>query len=249
MNQEKNNQSQNNILNNKQSQNNYGLNNSFKQNTIMNQTMNNNVPQNNIYPQQDSQNIISYNNENTNQKKSKFVIIGLILVIVVLLLVGIMLFSSGNKSGAIFEQEQELKIKSDYVDINLKVESVERNVKLTDMFGEEKKFTKIKLSIENNDKEEFNSYFVTFKLLDQNHNKIDETGCWDGLFMKLYEVDDGIKTEIPPNSTEVGYLYCDDDKNLGNILQIVSYTKFDEEAIKKGQIKSTDYDEFYITLK
>lgn len=227
--------------------NNQNVNNEYQQNQNIRQN-------NNIHLQPINQNNFSYDNEKLN----KFKIIGIIAVLAVVLFVGIMLLgsggssqlNSGTKNGTTVSQGKELKIKSDYVDINLTVESVERNVKLSDMLGEEEFFTKIKISIVNNEKDDsFNSTFIAYELFDQNKNLLEDSSCLNEIWMSMYDVNDAIKAEIPANSTDSGYLYCRDDGNMGKILGITSFTAFDEELIQQGHLKSTDSDIFYVSLK
>lgn len=227
------------------------VNNEYQQNQNIRQN-------NNIHEQPINQNNFSYDNENNNKKLNKFKIIGIIAVVAVVLFAGIMLFGSsgssqlngGTKSGTTVNQGKELKIKSDYVDINLIVESVERNVKLSDILGEEEFFTKIKISIVNNEKDDsFNTTFIAYELFDQNQNLLKDSSCLNEIWMSMYDVNDAIKAEIPANSTDSGYLYCRDDGNMGKILGITSFTAFDEELIQQGHLKSTDSDIFYVSLK
>jgi len=214
----------------------------------------NNLENNRVYQQPINQNNTYYNKETNNQKQNKFKIIGFIAVIFVVLVVGIILFSNNNavgtKSGTTVNQGKELKIKSDYVDINLTVEAVERNVKVSNLLGEEEFFTKIKISIVNNDKKDsFNSGFIAYELFDQNQNLLKDSTCLDESWNPTYNLIDAIKVEIPANSTDSGYLYCKDNGNMGKILGITSFTAFDEDLIQQGHIKSTDSDVFYVSLK
>lgn len=188
------------------------------------------------------------NNETSNKNRMKFII----MFIAVFIIVGIVILivSLKGKKNSNFNIGEDIKIKSDYVDINLKVEDIERDIVVPATIGEDETFTKIKLAIVNNEKEkDFNSFFLEYKLLDENKNEITGSTCSGEMFMGFYDVDDAIPVIIPANSTSGGYLYCKDEKNLGSVLKVVSYTSFDEELIQQGTIESTDYDMFYVSLK
>lgn len=263
MNQDNNNfnhQSNNGMFNNQNANNDYQQGQNIRQGNNINQPIfSSNLQNNNIHQQPINQNYVSYDNENNSQKQNKFKIIGIITVLVLVLFLGIIFFGNvgsnklngGTKSNTTVNQGTELKIKSDFVDINLTVDSVERNVKLLDMFGEEDNYTKIKISIVNNKDDSFNSTFIAYELFDQNQNLLEDSICLNENSITIYgyDVNDGIKTEIPANSTDSGYLYCTDDGSMGKILGITSFTAFDEELIQQGTLKSTDSDIFYVSLK
>lgn len=188
------------------------------------------------------------NNETSNKNMMKFIIIFLAVLIVV----GIIIFviSLNSKKSSTFNMGEDIEIKSDFVNIYLKVEDIERNVQVPATIGEDEIFTKIKLAIKNNRKDdEFNGSFIEYELLDENKNEIDGSSCSGEMFMGFFDVDDAMPMTISADSTSSGYLYCKDEKNLGSVLRVVSYTAFDEELIEQGTIKSTDYDMFYVSLK
>ena len=188
------------------------------------------------------------------KKKSKGLII-LIFVIIALLVVLFVAYkffvggssngsSSGLENGATINQTQDLKISNDYSKLVIRVDEVERDVTIAS-----NNFTKIKISVHNYDKKKSNPSYINFNTVDKDGNATSTGGCYDSVMGDTYGgMSDAIDMSIPGGERSTGYLYCDDADSSADKLRIISYTSFDDEDAKDGELRSTNQEVFYISL-
>ena len=188
------------------------------------------------------------------KKKSKGLII-LIFVIIALLVVLFVAYkffvggssngsSSGLENGATINQTQDLKISNDYSKLVIRVDEVERDVTIAS-----NNFTKIKISVHNYDKKKSNPSYINFNTVDKDGNATSTGGCYDSVMGDTYGgMSDAIDMSIPGGERSTGYLYCDDADSSADKLRIISYTSFDDEGAKDGELRSTNQEVFYISL-
>lgn len=212
----------NNQQNNPQYQN---ANNMNANNMNMNANMNSNQPNYSSYQ--------SYNNQNLQQqpstKKNNNIvkIILIILGIIVGIFIIVKIFGGSSSGGGDVGTGKEVTIKNKAYNMTISVGDVQRGVVYTNngsllsTFDLDGTYTKVKVTIKNNDSKEtqINSYVVPINLMDSSKNKI--TYCTYGTALQDKNLaNEKLQDTIPANSTISGYVYCKTDSNSGTILNI-----------------------------
>lgn len=210
----------------------------------MNANMNNNQPNYSNYQGYNNQNL---QQPNTKKKNNILKIILIILGIIVGIFIISKIFGGSSSNGGSVGMGKEVTVKNKIYNMVISAGDVQRGVVYkADFIGLDGTYTKIKMTIKNNNSKEasINPYLVPISLMDSSKNKI--TSCSYGSTLNDKNVEnEKLQDTIPANSTISGYIYCKTDSTLGTILYIKVPSNVTTSDNNNYNI---DYDEFYLNL-
>lgn len=210
----------------------------------MNANMNNNQPNYSNYQGYNNQNL---QQPNTKKKNNILKIILIILGIIVGIFIISKIFGGSSSNGGSVGMGKEVTVKNKIYNMVISAGDVQRGVVYkADFIGLDGTYTKIKMTIKNNNSKEasINPYLVSISLMDSSKNKI--TSCSYGSTLNDKNVEnEKLQDTIPANSTISGYIYCKTDSTLGTILYIKVPSNVTTSDNNNYNI---DYDEFYLNL-
>lgn len=142
--------------------------------------------------------------KNSNVLKIIAVVIAIFVILILLKNCGI-----GNSGSKTVNQNGTLHFKNKYVNTEIKVLNI-----IKDFSVGNKKMSKIKFNVKNNNNKELLSTFYSFKLLDGTDNLVVE-GSVVGSIVSLMHDDTGLEDEIlkniPAKSSSNGFIFFDTD--------------------------------------
>lgn len=212
----------NNQQNNQQYQNvnNMGTNN-------MNSNMSNNQLNYSNYQNYNNQSQVLPPQQSSKSNNNVVKVVLIVMAIIAGIFIVVKIFGGSTIGGGDVGTGKEATIKNKAYNMTISVGDVQRGVvyknngSLLATFDLDGTYTKVKVTIKNNDSKELeiNSYIVPMNLMDSSKNKI--TYCSYGSSIQDKKLaNEKLQEKIPAYSAISGYVYCKTDSNLGTILNV-----------------------------